>query len=155
MKSQTLQFATCKQETRNKKQETSKKTKSRWTTLLLLLFVLTTMQALAQPPSCSYTVHNPGPCPIDVQVTYYDNNNNMCLPIQNQTIPAYSNAVFNCGNCTPTLSNIVVDLVAINSINIGATVDINNQNTQGTNSSGCGSLNYTMSWLFNETFIGH
>ena len=138
------------------KQETTAHKKAHfWKTIFVLSFFINSLQAFAQPPSCSYTVHNPGSCAIVVQVTYYDNTNSLCLPIQTQTIAALSDATFNCGSCTPTLSNIVVDLISIGGGSIGGTVDINNQNTQGGNSSGCGSSNYTMSWLFNETFIGY
>ncbi len=142
-------FTTFKQETSTFKKGLLRKI------IILLSFLTYTTPSAAQPPSCSYTVHNPGGCTIVVQGTYYDNTNSLCLPIQTQTIAAYSDATYNCGSCTPTLSNVVVDLNSIGGGAIGASVDINNQNTQGSNSSGCGSSNYTMSWNYNETFIGY
>ena len=152
-------FATRRQETRNKKQET--RTFERglfWKTIILLSFLTNTTPSFAQPPSCSYTVHNPGPCAIVVQVTYYDNTNSLCLPIQTQTIAAYSDATYNCGSCTPTLSNILVDFQDLNGTSItGGTVDVNNPNVNGSaNGSNCSPGNtFTMSWLYNECFIGY
>jgi hypothetical protein len=106
--------------------------------------------------SCTYQVHNPAPCSVDVTVEFYSSNS-ICSTTST-TIPPNSSQSFNCGSCSQPLSDVQVILNKIGSTNVGAFVNVGTTQAQGSYSNPCPPTsggNYTMNWFEYETIIGY